>query len=753
MAPSTASPTDLHRASVACLQCRKAKVRCLVSQRLDRCNRCIANDTGCVFTQPKRARARPQKYPQRPGHSTSEDAHQSVAESSADAAGLLGQSPQDANAVPVNIAQPTTATTPDNEPQRPENSAPIITDTIRVRIIGALASLRGRRGAPFSFVTSGDNPSFNSGAVSHPPDPQRQQAPPTPTSLRLSSLLRPLGVEARRQSTNDNGQNACPVKMPSYLSAMTLGHTITDPIDGGMLSLQASESLFEFFMLQLNAKWEYILDPVGDSHPNVRQRSPLLFATILFCASKFANCIDGHVVPQPDAFLQTRLCSLARNLVVRMVAQGNRSIETMQALYLLVCWKDADDDVSYIHSGYAFRILQDLDMDPNAVNGREMARRRRTWLALFRQDKQQSLFFMRREFLSQADEDTSFLSSTNPWVQGLDPLPLDLISCCSADLRRTQSKLRSLVQRASAMMLPCLLDLMDTELSAWKSKWKPHITDERTRQPDHGQSLHPAIWHPGRDHLDTIVQVWEHSVKLNVASAILRQALMISMSSSLESNRQPADSLLDLDLSKLQRVLSPDLPGLTSSVEGAFGTLRHLLRFPPEDLRRSPDAILLLAPNAALFLCLLLCLPENGILGSSFQRTAVTLIRNIAHHVAESVQSPQDTAALHSIYLDSLVELLQAPRMQNPGVQHSDGALASFELPQMHFDANALDSQQSQGLADGIGFREPNMTVLHENEMNGLLRDPPQNIHGQSLANLLEGDLFWDMPSAADDMV
>ncbi|KAJ4185026.1 hypothetical protein NW755_008939, partial [Fusarium falciforme] len=59
MAPSTSTPSNLHRAPVACLKCRVAKVRCLISKDSDRCNRCITNNhVDCVFCQPKRAKNR-----------------------------------------------------------------------------------------------------------------------------------------------------------------------------------------------------------------------------------------------------------------------------------------------------------------------------------------------------------------------------------------------------------------------------------------------------------------------------------------------------------------------------------------------------------------------------------------------------------------------------------------------------------------------------------------------------------------------
>ncbi|KAL4757494.1 uncharacterized protein BDW70DRAFT_163519 [Aspergillus foveolatus] len=56
-------------------------------------------------------------------------------------------------------------------------------------------------------------------------------------------------------------------------------------------------------------------------------------------SSKFANAVDAGLVSASDPFLQTRLCSLARNLVVKSLAEGDRTIETMQALYLLDCWR------------------------------------------------------------------------------------------------------------------------------------------------------------------------------------------------------------------------------------------------------------------------------------------------------------------------------------------------------------------------------------------------------------------------------
>ena len=734
----------------ACLRCRAAKVRCLISQRQDRCDRCATNNTECVFAQPKRARARTHPYPRhlrRPSSPQQGPVREPVLVPSPSPSSSPSSSPSLSG--PQVLRSPTTSG-PGQDPP--------ITVEIRARIIATLATLNGKRGAPFSFVTSGDTPPFG---VTPGPDSSQQEASdqpqPPPSSLKLSWLLRPLTVGSRAQAGDDDRQpSSQAVKMPSYASSMTLGQTITDPIEDGILSRAASVSLFNHFMIEMNAKWEYILDPHVDTHDDVRRRSRLLLATVLFCASKFASYVDGCLVSwTADPFLQSRLCSLARCLAVRTFAEGDQSIETMQAFYLLVCWKDAEDDISYLHSGYAFRILHDMDMEQANCDRRQAVRRRRTWLALFRQDKQQSLFFMRRATLSSGDEgDAPFVGDLNTWLKMPHALPLDFVACCSADLRRIQSKLLAMIRKAPSTMLPCLLELMDSDLNRWKWIWQNHLEGEGRVHPNDDSSLDPRLLHPGKGHLTALVGLWEDGIRLNVSSAILRQSLVAAVTS-LRSSEQPPPSSLGLDLPSVGEVLSSDITGLASSIQGAFGTLRHLLSFPSDDLRRSPDSVLLLGPNAALFLCLLLCLPCNGILGPPFQKTAIGLIQDVARHVCQSVRSSQDTLALHAAYLNSLVDLLGPATPQWPADTNAMMRLSSFEPSQsqqmhtggVHVDETAI--RAAQVLAGGMGGLNSNVDV--NDASFGVMAEPEQMLHMQSLANLLDTSFFWETSHMAMD--
>jgi len=418
----------------------------------------------------------------------------------------------------------------------------------------------------------------------------------------------------------------------------------------------------------------------------------------------------------------------------------------MQAFYLLACWKEPDDDVSYLHSGYAFRILLDLDIRQSDKNEKEAARYRRTCLALFRQDKQQSLFFMRKASLGAGEEEGApFSGELNDWLSLSHTLPFDFIACCNADIRRKQARLRLMAQKSSMDMFPCILDLMDSELSRWRATWQSHVgSRSRFHQSDH-LSPDQRCFSPGMNHADILMGLWEQSVRLNIASVVLRQALLSTVTSLRLTEQQQPSSSLSLDIPSVVDTLTTDFPGLASSIEGAFGTLRQLLMFPPDDLRRSPDSVLLLGPNAALFLCLLLCLPCSGMLGHSFQRTATSLVRDVARHVGQSVRSTQDSVVLHALYLDSLARLLDATSPQEDTAQ-SDQIGSKSRGRSNHLDVHeaAVCESTPTSVDDAGGLHADNGSIEHT---ANLLSESGQELQMQTLANLLDLD-FWTTPNA-----
>lgn len=634
-----------------------------------------------------------------------------------------------------------------------------ISADIRKRLVAALATLRSKTSSSVGLATSGDTPSFSTRGATEdlvretPQEPFSTQSASTSPSLKLSWLLQPFKVEPQVLDDGSSDYPTALAGMPSYSASISLGHSIMDPIEGGILTRQISLALFDHFMLEMNAKWEYILDPHFDSHDEVRRRSHLLFAAVLFCSSKFVSYSNGSLTTSTDLFLQSRLCSLARSLVVRKLAEGDKSIETVQAIYLLVCWKEPDDEISYLHCGYAFRIVQDWDREQNDPDKRLSARRMRTWLSLFRQDIQQSLSFKRRASLGLGDEDGApSVVDMNTWLKMPYSLPLDVVACCCGDLQRLHIRLRAMVKKASSPMLSCLLELMDSELNKWRSTWQNHLEEEERTVSVDDSLLDQRLFNPGSCHLNTIFGLWEQSVKLNVASAILRQALMTSAGPSSSFGDRTPLSPLNFDLSAATALLSTDAPGLSSGVEAAFVMLRHLLSISSCDLRRSPDSIHLLGPNAALFLCLLLCLPCDGLLGPSFQSTAIGLVQDTARHMAQSVQSPQDTIALNAAYLDSLANLLMptvaqpAPDTHSwntpPTTDHnysnraSTAELATMDPAEAAFRATSVLTDVKSEFDGAESVREDTLSLLGE---------PKESLHAERDDNQLDPGFYWEI--------
>lgn len=608
----------------------------------------------------------------------------------------------------------------------------LVTDDIRRKIAATLATLKGRRGSPFSFITSGDKTSM-SAATRNGQDPSVKQQQFSQASLKLSRLLRPLRIDTPSQSQGEESPSSA-VKMPTYLSSVSLCQTIVDPIQGGIITSVASEALFTHFLSELNAKWEYILDPQIDTHNDVRRRSPFLFASVLFCASKFAVAIDGIINPKTDSFLQCRLCSLARSLAINTLAKGDRSVEAMQAYYLLVCWKDAEDDISYLHSGYSIQILRDMDVEQMEGNTKQKARCMRACIALFRQDKQQSLFFMRRSSFTVGGEDIPMMGMMREWLQTPSATRLDAIACCSADIRRIQSRMRDMVRKSSKPMLPCLLDLLASEITKWKSSWEDQLQVGERWQIEAYDDYQPTL-HPGRAHISNILGLWGSSVKLSVASEILRQSLLQSLKTSVT-----------LDVHSIGNILTTDIPGLKVSIESALDTLRYLVSFPPSDLRRSPDSVLLLGPHAALFIILILGLPCNGLIGPSLQNLAVDMIRKTAQHMAASIQSAQDIIRLHSAYLNSLVDLLDSPATSCNPLQRFDNPSVTTPIgPDLEEGCSIPDPetlQAAQMLA--CGMRTVDSGVGVDESYFPFEAEGMTDLDVQSLANLLEPNSFWD---------
>ncbi|KAK2595384.1 hypothetical protein QQS21_006920 [Conoideocrella luteorostrata] len=148
-------------------------------------------------------------YPRHPRRTFTIDPETTEAAEEHVAAQLTSSPPSSLEHSAYSILPPTSGGRGSSQAGR--NEHPPIAPDVRVRIAATLASFKGKRGSPSSFITARDVPSFSAksapeDAIQLAPRTQSSYGPAqgTPPSLELSSLLRPLGDSARSRAGGDD---------------------------------------------------------------------------------------------------------------------------------------------------------------------------------------------------------------------------------------------------------------------------------------------------------------------------------------------------------------------------------------------------------------------------------------------------------------------------------------------------------------------------------------------------------------------
>ncbi|GAA6037626.1 hypothetical protein JCM8097_006149 [Rhodosporidiobolus ruineniae] len=151
-----------------------------------------------------------------------------------------------------------------------------------------------------------------------------------------------------------------------------------DPIDMHVLTELEAIQLFDHFHSTLNA-FIIMFDKHLHTVEYVRPRSTVLFTSILAASAKF---IRKDLYP-------TLLMS-ARQLIGRHIVDAKPSIGLIQAILVLVYWKEPTDSSAWLRIGHCIRMGYQLHLHaqrtgplpPDHHEAREIADRERTWRLL-----------------------------------------------------------------------------------------------------------------------------------------------------------------------------------------------------------------------------------------------------------------------------------------------------------------------------------------------------------------------------------
>ncbi|WWC58765.1 uncharacterized protein I303_101309 [Kwoniella dejecticola CBS 10117] len=354
-------PSDTIREPTACLRCRQRKIKCLgpvhcnASDGLKSCEKCLKNNVKCEFVPHKRGR--------KVGTKLSDDVKASLKEKYAlSQQRKLGTSisrREQADRGQSNEKSPVDQSAIGQERGSSSNRSSEERYTSTVHQLLPTSSIRVNYAEGNTINENGyDDQNQVNGHEQHDGDIG-------PSITKISSISRLFTI--KKPQDNHRLQN----NFSLYRE---------DPITCGYIDEANGRRLFDLFMDKLSAR-VFIFDPTLHTYDYVRNSSNFLFCVMLAIAAKF----DTSTPP----IIHKKCLALAKDQLLRVFADNIESEETVQALYVLTEYKEAEDEKSYILLGMACRIAVDLDLArprPD-YDERRNRNRQRIWLVLYAADR------------------------------------------------------------------------------------------------------------------------------------------------------------------------------------------------------------------------------------------------------------------------------------------------------------------------------------------------------------------------------
>lgn len=564
-------------------------------------------------------------------------------------------------------------------------------------MLQALHRQKRRRAAPFTFVNLGSMDNLYQGRRESAGRANEEGSRETPVAadsallavqpMTLKRILQPLNAD--EDGAEGTAQGA---SYDEAVAATDFG--FDDAVSQGLLPLFTARRLFHFFITHLNM-WSMIIDPDLHTHDYVRRTSPFLYSVILHLAARFSvDEVYGHAAGEPERVVQVptvtetecrHLQVIAKNHAATVFIDGDRTVEAVQAFFLLATWKEHDDALSYVQSGFAFRLAMDMELGKGvpkslqklALSEQEQGRsqqvrrliellrnRERCCLQLFVQDRSQAFHYIRHFTFSVLEP---VISGAFEWYLQPGAKPWDVFLCASVECRKVQSKYQGIMTSVASAVADrdAAAAAIEGDLDAWHSTWARRLDEEHEQWTRaHDGALPPHA--PQMSFMQASMALWRDSIKLHLVADLLEQDLRTTQSSSPSLRHYAHDyepgatSNTGSGTATPRRIVNlVGLPAFSLCVRAARGVISALCSLPPAVLRHAPDSIHLLADHTGLFLCGMVCIRSDPPLSSEYLRTTLSAVERMRDALWQATIQESDSVALHARYLDSLAEVLR----------------------------------------------------------------------------------------------
>ncbi|ODN84239.1 hypothetical protein L202_00234 [Cryptococcus amylolentus CBS 6039] len=329
---------------VACVQCRSRKSKCLGRTESNGCMRCVDAGIDCQVVPHNRGR--------KAGVKLSDETLAGIrgkyaAKAHANKAGKRGRSPDYGEESGPSTKNSKHVASSSTTTHQPPSLSPLSTTS------------------PSSLLTiPGSSTKIPTSSVRVSSNTQAEIGPAASRSSSIASLFAPKNSEkAGRQG---------------------LSLYMEDPITCGFVDEANGRELYAFFMQKLADK-TFVFDVHLHTYEYARHQSGFLFCAILAIAAKFRP-------DMMDPMTRQRCLALAKDHMLRVFSDYEKTEETIQALYIMTEYKEAEDEDGYLLLGIACRIALDLNLvQPRPdYNERQNRSRIRIWLALYAADRRYS---------------------------------------------------------------------------------------------------------------------------------------------------------------------------------------------------------------------------------------------------------------------------------------------------------------------------------------------------------------------------
>ncbi|KIS71951.1 uncharacterized protein UMAG_15041 [Mycosarcoma maydis] len=512
----TSMDDDLHgerpriRNSQACLECRKAKIKCNGKRKdAQNCSRCEAKGLECNWTASRRGK--------KPG--TKNLATRAREQSEAMQRQLEKQlQPSDSNLKPERSTPvPHDASTSSLPSSRNEawgnsgasslpNTYPHVAsiDSHHAYRHGSNASTANHQ-SPQSAITSSSSASYQSSSLQTVPSSnilysitsntssrrtskyhdglliRESRMPPSSTNPLLCLSEAALGKRCTESDSEEDELAAEPAD--HALDRLEWDTRRCDPLDRGIVTMDDVHRLFGIFMDVIHEQF-CILDPIIHNVETIKKSSNFLFSVILAIATS--------VDPSSRSIQQfQQLRALVDSLVVEVLSRNVKSVEVVKGLIVWPMWAHLTplmaEDRAWLLIGTAARMTKELDlaMRDDTPQDDDIARRHardrsRTWALAAIMERSFSSFSGQRPNTT-LDVDWGTL---NDWLKSPVSLDGDIQIVAFLHLRRIEEIMRTRIFSQSYYEVGSIESIRvsaNVLFSAWYEAWCEHPALDKHR--------------------------------------------------------------------------------------------------------------------------------------------------------------------------------------------------------------------------------------------------------------------------------